>query len=167
MEVIHRAGYKHRNDGSLSRNLCKASNRQQEGNKTYNDETAFQHGLIEQKVVTCDGDIRRVEALRTVNRNQHKDKIEQLKSNDACEPDEIRSMQMKDPNIGLIMTALEEGRDRMKWEDVPSSAVSLKTSGGRGIVYAYKEVRRIANGNAITWTPNFNSSSATPRNKSL
>ncbi|KAK3606583.1 hypothetical protein CHS0354_030385 [Potamilus streckersoni] len=80
MEVTHRAGHKHRKADALSRNPCNACNRQQEGNETYNDETACQNAASPIVLKSC-------------YQNQQKDKMEQIKNNDAglarWEPNEL------------------------------------------------------------------------------
>ena len=124
--VTHRAGSKHNNADALSRKPCKVCLRQQE---ILSNESEDECDETITPAPTTSSDKHNVYAT-TRQQSSSKSKAELTANNyllDGWTQSDIKQEQIQDTNIGQILLAVSEGRDRPEWSSISSGQASLKT----------------------------------------
>ncbi|CAC5415765.1 unnamed protein product [Mytilus coruscus] len=134
LTVTHRAGRKHSNADALSRRPCKSCERRESGNHISDDE-ADENQKGEEDLVT-EGIFEKVET------NQKVDIVRVCTSSlagnqsgatpsgyciDGWDPGSIRQCQLEDQDMSIIVTYLEEGKNKPDWDQVSKGTSILKT----------------------------------------
>jgi hypothetical protein len=143
LEVTHRPGKKHSNADALSRMPCKVCFRQQNNHDTDDedsegvpdgateeDETDLK-GVVDAPPEPEVGDTTTTATICVVTRGQAMQQTEQLRPQqvilEGWESDSIRKAQLKDTDVGLLLTAVEAKTGRPDWSAVSCHPSRLKT----------------------------------------
>ena len=141
LDIRHRQGRSHGNADAMSRNPCKACLRQQEQqNKEDNNicEIAEEQEVNPAELHQTEEINNRPKFSDNGNTGEVRVTTRSQMSKEVSEPvnecllegwnhHEIRLEQLADQNIGQLLIALEEGRDRPPWEAVSNGSSKLKT----------------------------------------
>ena len=128
LTVEHRAGLKHSNADALSRLPCRVCERQEKLNtELESDSDCEEVPLLLRPTVTSPKDIQN--GFETVVRATNVASSSKVTHTflDGWSPTEIRQSQLQDQNISPLMTALETGNDRPRWDIVSPGMSFLKT----------------------------------------
>ncbi|XP_076095651.1 uncharacterized protein LOC143066725 [Mytilus galloprovincialis] len=128
LTVTHRAGRKHSNADALSRRPCKSCERQESGNHTSDDETdeiqLEETDFVNQELHENEEPTPRIEIVRVCTRSQTGNQSSATPSGyciDGWDPDSIRQCQLEDPDMSLIVTYLQEKKNKPDWDQTGES----------------------------------------------
>lgn len=142
LDIRHRQGKSHGNADALSRNPCKACKRQQDLEMA---DTLEEKAISLVQTDAKEDHINNLEAEDDLSGRQKEDtnkavrimtrsklnKETLIQPNDflldGWTPQDLRTLQLEDQDIGLLLVAKEENKPRPKWEEVSSGTSSLKT----------------------------------------
>ncbi|VDI48844.1 Hypothetical predicted protein [Mytilus galloprovincialis] len=134
LTVTHRAGRKHSNANALSRRPCKSCERQESGNHTSDDETdeiqLEETDFVNQELHENEEPTPRIEIVRVCTRSQTGNQSSATPSGyciDGWDPDSIRQCQFEDPDMSLIVTYLQEKKNKPDWDQVSKGTSFQKT----------------------------------------
>ncbi|CAG2230871.1 unnamed protein product [Mytilus edulis] len=134
LTVTHRAGRKHSNADALSRRPCKSCERQESGNHTSDDETdeiqLEETDFVNQELHENEEPTPRIEIVRVCTRSQTGNQSSATPSGyciDGWDPDSIRQCQLEDPDMSLIVTYLQEKKNKPDWDQVSKGTSFQKT----------------------------------------
>ena len=128
LTVEHRAGLKHVNADALSRLPCRVCERQEKLNTEFDSDSDCEEiPLLLRPIVNSPTDIQ--DGVETVVRAINASTSSKVTHSflDGWSPTELRQSQLQDPNISPLMTALETGNDRPRWDIVSPGMSFLKT----------------------------------------
>ncbi|CAG2204118.1 unnamed protein product [Mytilus edulis] len=134
LTVTHRAGRKHSNADALSRRPCKSCERQESGNHASDDETdeiqLEETDFVNQELHENEEPTPRIEIVRVCTRSQTGNQSSATPSGyciDGWDPDSIRQCQLEDPDMSLIVTYLQEKKNKPDWDQVSKGTSFQKT----------------------------------------
>ncbi|CAC5365028.1 unnamed protein product [Mytilus coruscus] len=140
LTVTHRAGRKHSNTDALSRRPCKLCQRQESGNHTSDDETdeiqLEETDLVNKELPENEEPTPRIEIVQVCKRSQTEKQYGATPSSyciEGWDPDSIKQCQLEDPDMSLIVTYLEEKKNKLTGTKSQKELHSRKQYGDNGI----------------------------------